>query len=312
MATLYFLVGIPASGKTTWAENKITSSVDIVHLSSDSLREELYENVNDRDHNNEVFSVMNKRTKENLKNGIDVIYDATNINSKRRVAFLKEFNKIICKKVCVYFSINPNVCMNNDSFRDRQVGDEVIENMYKNLQIPMYHEGWDEIIIVGERSKRYKFNLDNINNYRDFINILSNPITKDCINFAQDNPHHTLSVSRHMYYVYENIVSNKGNDLLKIASILHDIGKPYCKNFKLESRYANYYNHENVSAQLSIRFLLKSGYSDEDIIKISTYIQLHMRLLSVSDKGKEKLFKLVGNKVFDDLVLLRNADIQAK
>lgn len=312
METLYFLVGIPASGKTTWAVNKINSNKDIMHLSSDSLRKELYGNVNDREHNNEIFSVMNKMAKENLKNGISVIYDATNINSKRRINFLKEFNKITCKKVCVYFATDPNECMRSDLARDREVGFEVIDNMYKNLQIPMYHEGWDEIIIVGERSSRYKFNLDDINNYRDFINILSNPITKDCINFAQDNPHHTLSVSRHMYYVYENIVSNRGNDLLKIASMLHDIGKPYCKSFKLESRYANYYNHENVSAQLSIRFLLKAGYRDEDIIKASTYIQLHMRLLNILDKGKERLFKLIGYEVFDNLVLLRNADIQAK
>lgn len=312
MNTLYFLVGIPASGKTTWGKEKINSSENIVHLSSDLLREELYNNINDREHNAEVFNIMNKRTKEYLRNGIDVIYDATNINSKRRMAFLKELKKINCKKVCVYFAINPNVCMNNDCFRDRQVGDEVIENMYKNLQIPMYHEGWDKIVIIGERGNRYRFDLNNIDNYGAFIDILYNPITKDCINFAQDNPHHTLSVSRHMYYVYEHVTLNDGNYFLRIASMLHDVGKPYSKAFKLGDRYATYYNHENISAQLAIRLLLKAGYKDEDIIKVATYIQLHMRLLNAEYKAREKLLKLVGNDIFDDLVLLRNADILGK
>lgn len=312
MNTLYFLVGVPASGKTSWAKEKINSDENIIHLSSDLLRLEFYNNINDREHNAEVFNIMNKRTKDYLKNGVSVIYDATNISSKKRISFLKELKKIKCKKACIYFAISPNACMNNDCLRDRQVGYEVIEKMYKNLQIPMYHEGWDEITIIGERGDKYKFDLNKINNYEAFTNILYNPITNECINFAQDNPHHTLSVSRHMYYVYNDVTFNNGNDFLRIASILHDIGKPYCKAFKEGGRYANYYNHENVSAQLAIRLLLKSGYSDEDIIKIATYIQLHMRLLNATDKGKEKLLNLVGNDMYDDLLILRNADIQGK
>lgn len=312
MTTLYFLVGIPASGKTTWSEEKIKSDGNIVHLSSDLLRVELYNNINDREHNSEVFNIMNKRTKDYLKNGVSVIYDATNISSKRRVNFVGELKKINCKKVCVYFAENPNICINNDYNRDRQVGDGVIENMYKNLQIPMYHEGWDEIVVIGKRSDRYKFNLKEINDYEEYIDFLSNPITKECINFAQDNPHHTLSVSRHMYYTYKNIVENSDNKNLKIAAMLHDIGKPYCKEFRDNGKYASFYNHDNVSAQLAIRLLLKSGYKDEDIIKIATYIQLHMRLLNAECKAKERLLRLIGDKTFYDLELLRNADVSAK
>lgn len=312
MVTLYFLVGMPASGKTTWAEEKIKSGENIIHLSSDLLRVELYNNINDREHNSEVFNVMNKRTKDYLKNGVNVIYDATNINSKRRTSFVKELKKIDCKKICIYFAVNPSVCMNNDCNRDRQVGDRVIEKMYKNLQVPMYHEGWDEIFVVGEKSDRYKFNLDDVNSYEEYIDFLNNPITKECINFAQDNSYHTLSVSRHMYYTYKNITENSNNKYLRIAAMLHDIGKPYCKEFRDSSKYASFYNHDNVSAQLSVRLLLKSDYKDEDIIKIVTYIQLHMRLLNAECKAKEKLLRLVGDKTFDDLELLRNADISAK
>ena len=315
---LYYLVGLPASGKTTWAEqNKKDNS--IIHISSDNIREELYGDVNNQDHNNEVFQYMDKKTKELLRQGKDVIYDATNINSKRRNNFLKELNKIDCEKICIYFYSSPfhSICM--DMSRDRKVGKDVICKMYKNLQIPMYHEGWDNIIIKGiDRygidNHNYLNDIFDFNNYDEYEYFLSNyNDLSSCINFSQDNPHHTLSLSRHMYYTYEYLKNKTNNKYLKIASILHDIGKVDCKEFK--GRYAHYYGHENISAQKAINFLMvNTRFSENEIIKIAMYVQLHMRLLNLQDsyKAKEKFIKLIGDEMYNDLLLFHNADMLAK
>ena len=82
MPILYFLVGIPGSGKSTWGENFAKTICNTVYISSDQLRIEMYNNVNDIEHTGLVFEEMKKRTKENLKNGKNVVYDATNISSK--------------------------------------------------------------------------------------------------------------------------------------------------------------------------------------------------------------------------------------
>lgn len=316
MGTLYYLVGLPASGKTTWAKN-IKDDIEAIHISSDDLRVELYDDVNNQEHNSDLFQIMNKRTKDLLKKGFNVIYDATNINSRRRTAFLKELNNIGCKKVCIYFATNINTCDDNDSERDRKVGFDVIDKMYRNLQIPMYHEGWDDIRIIGDRKTHssYNFNIDMIDDYDRYISILDNFITRQCIDFSQDSQWHTLSVSRHMYYTYRYIKhSGEENKNLLIASLLHDLGKPYCKRFKEESRYANFYNHENVSSQLAIGYLLKAGFNDYDIVSIATYIQLHMKIMNIYDniRAKEKLVKNIGLNLYKDLELLRNADVSAK
>ena len=307
----YMMVGLQGAGKT-YIANK-NSNENIIHISSDSIRKKLYGSELDQEYNKEVFKVMNQRTKEYLKNGFSVIYDATNINSKRRRTFLNELNGIDCKKVCLYIPSTPSGSFIRQLERERVVDVEIIDKTYKNLQIPMYHEGWDNIVILKRPSYLLgRINLKDIKTYYDYERFLLEYNLKECVDFAQDNQYHTLSVSRHMYYAFNNIKNNTNNESLQLATMLHDIGKPYCKNFKEGSKYANFYGHENVGAQMVVELLLEMKYSDDEIIKIATYVQLHMRLLNSSEKGREKLKRLLGADLYLDLILLKNADTSAK
>ena len=78
MTTLYCLVGIPASGKSTFANEHINENT--IWISSDNIRKEIYGAETHQDNNIEVFEMMYKRTKEALNSGVNVIYDATNIS----------------------------------------------------------------------------------------------------------------------------------------------------------------------------------------------------------------------------------------
>lgn len=305
------LIGLPASGKSTWAKNNTDDNT--VWLSSDNLRAELFNDVNCQNNNNDLFNIMNKRTRDLLMSGKNVIYDATNISSKRRISLIKYLRKTKCKYICYYFSKSINDCIHLDEKRDRNVGADVINKMYLNLQIPMYHEGWDKINIINSNTLKLDINCD-VNSYNDYVeNLLGqNYILRQSIDMPQDNKFHTLSLSRHMYYTYNYIKNNNGDRLLQLASMLHDIGKPYCKSFGLNDRYAHYYGHENISAQLSMYLLCNSGLKIEDCVTVCTYIQLHMRLLNSTDKGIDKLRNTLNDdELFDNLVLLRNADISA-
>jgi predicted kinase len=80
--SLILLVGIPGSGKTTYAEKYIKENPCTVHLSSDKIRAELWGNEDTQGDNNEVFSLMQSRAIETLNNGQSVVYDATNITQR--------------------------------------------------------------------------------------------------------------------------------------------------------------------------------------------------------------------------------------
>lgn len=313
MSTLFYLVGLPGSGKSTWA--KSMECEETIWLSSDRLREELYNDINDMDHNVEIFEEMRRRTKKYLKNGLNVIYDATNITSRKRKDFLGQLSKDVTK-VCVYFPTDIDICLGRNSKRERKVPNEVINKMYKSLQIPMMHEGWDFVRIERPISNNIQYlNLDFINSYNDYLNILrGNRHMKDNIELEQDNTYHTLTASKHMYKAYTILKERTDNEDVLIASLLHDVGKAYCKNFKPNSQYANFIGHENVSAQLVFNYLHDCAFKIERILYISTLIQLHMRLMDFKKcgNGKEKLIDQIGQDMYNKLEMMFNADIDAK
>lgn len=316
MPILYYLVGLPASGKSTWAKENINENT--VWISSDNIRKELYGSESNQDNHTEVFDIMNKRTREALKSGLNVIYDATNINSRRRKGFICQFKN--ARKVCVYFATDLNDVVSRNYKRYRKVPFEVIDKMYKSLQMPMYHEGWDNIQIIREvimrcnrrilKPKVDYFNLD-IEGYK----MILGRIDYKNIDLAQDNSYHSFSVSRHMYYAYDYIKTITEDRNIIIAALLHDVGKAYCKNFKTEdSRYANFIGHENVSAQLVVNYLFDCGFGNREIIDIATLVQLHMRFIGIegSQKSIDKLQEKIGVGLYNRLKLLHEADLQAK
>ena len=93
-STLTVLVGLPGSGKSTYA-NKIKNAI---LCSSDKIRKELYKDENIQGDNNKVFRILYNKVKENLKNGNNVVYDATNINSKKRRKKNVDYSKIVNKE----------------------------------------------------------------------------------------------------------------------------------------------------------------------------------------------------------------------
>ena len=83
------LIGIPASGKDTWAEEYLKKNPEVEMFSSDRIREELYGDERIQGKPQEVFQRMQARTVQTLKSGKSVIYNATNVSYKDRRAFLR-------------------------------------------------------------------------------------------------------------------------------------------------------------------------------------------------------------------------------
>jgi predicted kinase/predicted HD phosphohydrolase len=293
------MVGLPASGKSTIAK-EIEKSI---LLSSDNLREKLFGDINNQDGNDIVFETLHKLIKYYLLKGISVVYDATNINYKQRMELLKGLRNIDCYKQCILVATPYEKCLHQNSQRERQVPSYIIEKMYKNFYIPEYYEGWDDIHIIYN-DDGYKFDIHELFNGENGLNFI-----------GQDNPNHTLTIGKHCLESYSLCEKYNGNILLCEAALLHDIGKRFTKEFKNskgeDTDIAHYYQHHLVSAYDSLFYC--KDFNLNDRLTIANYIQWHMQPFFLeSDKAKKKFINLVGKEFYNDIMILHEADKNAK
>lgn len=258
--TLVVLVGISGAGKTTYAKKYIAENGNTVHLSSDSIRKELYGDESIQDNPAAVFELMQKRAIEALNEGKDVVYDATSVTRKDRASIISKVPKF-ARVECHIIWAPIEICIERDAARERIVGEEVIDKMLKRFQAPYFDEGFDYIRVVLPDGFD-PWNDDYIFNHIEAMKI------------PHDNPHHTLGIADHCSAAYEYLESKGCDDMdLILAAALHDIGKPYVKAFmdaKGEpSEIAHFYSHQNVGAWMAY------GASN-DAIDIAWYVSTHM------------------------------------
>lgn len=113
MGNFILVMGLSGSGKSYWTNN-VAEGEGMVILSSDALRKEFYGDERIQDNPAFIFEQMRIRTLQALKEGKNVVYDATNLSSKRRKALLKQLPKDVYK-VCHCIVTPLEKCIENDS-----------------------------------------------------------------------------------------------------------------------------------------------------------------------------------------------------
>jgi len=295
---LMMLVGLPASGKSTMSKQLQEIHNAVAH-SSDKIREEISGDRANQSINQEVFELLHKRVKEDLKAGKNVVYDACNINWKRRKSFLSEL-KVDCEKVCIFLATPHKDCVELNNSREKPIPTDVITRMYKNFYIPQSYEGWDLIQTVWNYDEN-KYDLSRL--------------MEELCNFEQDNIYHDLSVGAHCIDCAVRVGGR--NPTLERAALLHDIGKPFTKKFEDSkgntTEMAHYYQHHLVSAYDSLFYPSPSLVNSIDTMEVAAYITWHMHVYFLKEeKSIDKFVKIVGQEFWDDLLLLNAADKLAK
>ena len=304
------LVGIPGSGKSTYA--KELKSKGYLIYSSDEARKET-----DNTDNTVLFDALHKQILSDLKNGKDYVLYATNLGRKRRISFLDQIGRTNVKRVCDLFVAPPDICKERNRKREDNHGvtDEVIDRMVSFFQCPWYTDGFEEIHV---HSYTGPFDMGYTR--------------EDLMAFSQDNSHHTLTVGEHEEKVYEYIkekyIFTEHFPFLLAAAKYHDDGKYFTKQF-IDSRGnpsedAHYYQHDNVSSYLFLLrgFCLRQFDQPEEytlttwaILYVATLINLHMRphhAWDLSSKVREKDEKRYGEEMCLDLLHLAEADLYGK
>ena len=310
MAALNIMIGMPGSGKTSYAKKHLLTS-NSVYLSSDQTRIDMY-GFEDQTHNGEVFERMKQETILALQNGFDVIYDATNLIRKRREALIKDVkNRVSNIEINAYLCCTPiNIVLERNMTRtERHLPWDKLVQMIQSIEPPMYYEGFDNIYLIdgGMYNDVYDYN-NLLEKYEDY---------------CQFNPYHNETLSEHMTAVAKkaeelgtNLKNGIDRNILWQAARYHDISKPYTKQFNCKKGYNTYYGHEKVSTYMYMCHVRKQQIIDElnrvrlsdSSYQIGALILNHMEWYRREDMTQIKeMFN--DDNLYHMLELLHDADI---
>ena len=141
------MIGISGSGKSTYAYG-LKTSLRAELVETDAIREELTGNASDQSQNYKVFQIAKKRVNDFLRQGKNVIIDATSLSTRDRKDWI-EIGKDNAAEIRGYFIDTPiDVCKSQNRKRARKVPEEVIDRQASKLESPTKFEGFDSVTII--------------------------------------------------------------------------------------------------------------------------------------------------------------------
>ncbi len=126
---------------------------------------------------------------------------------------------------------------------------------------------------------------------------------------VKQNKHHIYDCYEHCTRSLDYAAKKNFNKHVRIAALLHDVGKPRTKEGK--GKDATFYNHEIVGANMTFKILNRLKFSKKDVKKISKLVRYHLFYYNPEEVGESSIRRLVrsvGSENMDELIELRMAD----
>lgn len=265
------MIGVPGSGKSTWS-NKIEKAAGekALILSSDDIREEVRETVHDENMVNvETFARRDKQLEKAVKSSSHdiIVLDSTNLSRKRRRSLynnIKRWDKTVeVEAFVVLETLNTLITRNYIRELKRQVPIDVVERMYKNLQVPRLDVDCDSIRVETSHEWFDKdfdpAKVDTVWELIDMSSLQLNAEIGKIIDMSHDcAPYHLESVSDHIDMMMNHRYVKTVESMRPIA-LFHDLGKVVTKEIH-DNGVATYRNHANVGAMYYLAYLAQTDY----------------------------------------------------
>jgi len=147
--TVVLAIGLPGSGKSSWFKRH-----NIHPLSSDLLRELLFDDAQEQRFQDLVFSNLRSMLKARLIARRPMNYvDATNLTPHDRHSWIKLAKDYGYDVQGVFFDVPLEVCLERHQRRGRAVPEDIMRKMAGKLKPPTFEEGFSKITVVRVKQK---------------------------------------------------------------------------------------------------------------------------------------------------------------
>ena len=141
--------------------------------------------------------------------------------------------------------------------------------------------------------------------FSDIISVII-PEIKTCINFNQNNKYHSHNVYEHMLYVTD--YCDTTDFTIKLAALLHDIGKPNTYVTDAEG-HGHFYGHPKVSRDITEEVLRKDlRCSTEQMESILKLVEFHDMDMAPTKASTKKALNKLGEVEMRKWFILKKAD----
>lgn len=118
----------------------------------------------------------------------------------------------------------------------------------------------------------------------------------------------------HLYDVYTHIVKSvsycENKDYLRLAVLLHDIGKPQCKTTDSKG-VDHFFGHPQKSVEIASQMLKRLKTSREYTKKILKLIEIHDKKISPTGESVKFWLRTLGEDLFFDFMEVKLADMKS-
>ena len=127
----------------------------------------------------------------------------------------------------------------------------------------------------------------------------------------EQNKYHAYDVWRHGM---ECMDACAGDPILRIAALLHDVGKPRTRAFSDKTKDWTFYEHEIVGAEIAEPICTRLRFSNDEKARITSLVRHHLFHYSSDwgDGAVRRWIRRVGKDLVPDLYRLNEADVRAK
>lgn len=122
-------VGIPASGKSSWAKAQCEIQ-NWMRINKDDIRAQVFNNKWSREKEKLVNSIEESMCRDALYRGYNVIIDSTNFAPKHEKRFRRIAEEFGVEFEIKTFDVPVYECIRRDALREKPVGEKVIRQMY--------------------------------------------------------------------------------------------------------------------------------------------------------------------------------------
>jgi tRNA nucleotidyltransferase (CCA-adding enzyme) len=127
----------------------------------------------------------------------------------------------------------------------------------------------------------------------------------------EQNKWHAFDIWRHGL---ECMDACHGDPVLRIAALLHDLGKPRTRAWSDKTKDWTFYDHDRVGAEIAEPIVARMRFSNEERARIVALVRFHLFHYSDewTDGAVRRWIRRVGKERVEDLYLLNEGDVRGK